>query len=205
MAKKETLHSLVTFILFAALCAMGYLWYSGQLGPRANVIGDKLKGDSGLLKTEGQFREKLAELRMDKDKVLRNVKRLERLKAQNVKYLRDKGINSGADFLNSKDPDITNAAINLKEWKSQIDKINTEVSFYDEAISNIKTMLDRFERERINEEATLSDEEYMELQKVILDLNERLNNDTTVIEEEKLRELLDSEMLDSDSESDSDD
>lgn len=194
MAKKETFHSLVTFILFAAVCLMGYLWFSGQLGPRAQVIGDNLGDGTSFLKTEGQFRDKLAELKMQRDKVQRGLKRLERLKGENLEYLKGKGIKSGDDFKNSSDVDVKNAMINLKEWVTNIKQIKSEVTYYDEAISSIQTMLDRIERERIDESIKMSDEESFELQKLLEDLGERLNNDPTVLEQDELGELLDLEM-----------
>ncbi len=195
MAKKETFHSLITLGLFGALCFVGYLWYSGELVPRVKVAGDSMNdGDSNLLKTEEQFRDKLAELKMQRDKVQRGVTRLERLKADNITHLKEKGIGSGKDFINSSDPDVKNAVINLKEWVTQITKINQEIGYYDEAISSIKVMLDKIERDRINESIALNEEEYLELQKVIVDLNERLNVNTTILEDEELGKLLDLEM-----------
>jgi len=195
MAKNNTFHSLITFLLFAALCGVGYLWYSGQLGPRAEVIGDNLNNGSEILKTEVQFRDKLEELKMQRDKVQRGLARLERLKAENIEHLKDKGVNSGQDFLNSSDKDIKNAVVNLKEWVKQIDKTKKEITYYDDAITNIRTMLDKIERERINESISLSEDEYVGLQKIIVDLNERLNVDTNILEDEELGKLLDLEMV----------
>ena len=195
MAKKETFHSLVTFILFVALCAIGYLWFTGELKPRADVVEDNLTGSTGLLKTESQFRDKLAELRMQRDKVQRHVKRLENLKAQNIQNLKDKGIGSGEDYLNNSDPDVKLAVINLREWVAQIQKIEKEVAYYDEAIGNVEVMLDKIERDRINDAVSLSEEEYVNLQKIIVDLNERLEVETNILEDEELGKLLDLEMI----------
>ena len=195
MAKKETFHSLVTFILFVALCAIGYLWFTGELKPRADVAEDNLTGSTGLLKTESQFRDKLAELRMQRDKVQRHVKRLENLKAQNIQNLKDKGIGSGEDYLNNSDPDVKLAVINLREWVAQIQKIEKDVAYYDEAIGNVEVMLDKIERDRINDAVSLSEEEYVNLQKIIVDLNERLEVETNILEDEELGKLLDLEMV----------
>ena len=195
MAKKETFHSLVTFILFVALCAIGYLWFTGELKPRADVAEDNLTGSTGLLKTESQFRDKLAELRMRRDKVQRHVKRLENLKAQNIQNLKDKGIGSGEDYLNNSDPDVKLAVINLREWVAQIQKIEKDVAYYDEAIGNVEVMLDKIERDRINDAVSLSEEEYVNLQKIIVDLNERLEVETNILEDEELGKLLDLEMV----------
>lgn len=196
---KPNLHSFITLILLAALCVVGYLWFIGELVPRARVANENLSGTSGILKTESQFRDKLAELRMQRDKVNRGVKRLENLKGETVEHLKQKGIKSGSDYLNSTDPDVKYAVVNLKGWVAQIEKINKEVTYYDDAISSIEVMLDKIERERINESVSLSEDEYLDLQKIIVDLNERLEVETDILEDEELGKLLDLEMAGSSS------
>jgi hypothetical protein len=84
--------------------------------------------------------------------------------------------------------------VNLKGWVTQIAKIKKEVAYYDEAILGIEGMLDKIERDRIDESVSLSKDEYKELQKIILDLNERLSVETDMLEEEELGKLLDLEM-----------
>ena len=193
-------HTFFTLLLLAILGIVGYLWATGDLVPRAKVAQENMEGSSGILKTESQFRYKLAELRWQRDKVNRGVKRLEKLKAETVEHLRDKGINSGDEYLKSDDPDVKYAVVNLKEWVAQIDKIKKEVTYYDDAISSIEVMLDRIERERIDESVSLSEQEYLDLQKIIVDLNERLEVETDILEDEELGKLLDLEMAGSSSE-----
>jgi len=194
MAKKETFHSFLTLILLAVLGVVGYLWYTGQLVPRGQVAIEGTNGGSEILKTESQFRDKLAELRMQRDKVERGLKKAEIHKAETVQHLRDKGIESGQDFLKSEDNDVKYAVKSLKGWAAQVTKIKTEVVYYDDAINAIKSMLERIERERIDESVTLTEEESIGLQKIILDLNERLQVDMDLLEEEELGKLLDLEM-----------
>lgn len=191
---KSTLHSSITLLLFLALGFVAYLWVTDRLVPRAQVANENLSEASGLLTTESQFRDKLAELRMQRDKVNRGVKRLENLKAETVEHLKQKGINSGSDYLNSTDADVKYAVVNLKGWVAQIAKIKSEVTYYDEAISSIEVMLDKIERERINDSVSLSEDEYLDLQKIIVDLNERLEVETDFLEDEELGKLLDLEM-----------
>lgn len=193
MANKKT-SSLISLILLAVFCAVGYLWFTGQLGPRVDVAKDKLKNKSGLLKTEEEFRDKLAELKIRKDKVQRGIKRSEKLKSETVAELKELGVSSGADFKNSTNADVKKKALSLKEAVADIEKYETEVSYYDNAITSIQAMLEKIERKRIDDSISLSEEEYLDLQKVIVDLDERLNVDTTVLEDEELSNLLDLEM-----------
>lgn len=193
MAKKTT-SSLISLILLGALFAVGYLWFTGQLGPRIEAAGDNMNNGSGLLKTEGQFRDKLAELKIQRDKIQRGIKRSERLKSETVAELKEQGIASGMDFKKSTDPDVKKKVLSLKEAVSHIGKYNKEIAYYDDAISSIQAMLEKIERKRIDDSISLSEEEYLDLQKVIVDLDERLNVNTTLLEDEELGELLDLEM-----------
>lgn len=193
MANKTT-SSLISLILLAAILAVGYLWLTGQLGPRIDVAGDNMNNGSGLLKTEGEFRDKLAELKIQRDKIQRGIKRSQRLKSETVAELKEQGIASGADFKSSTDSDVKKKVLSLKEAVAQINKYNKEVGYYDDAISSIQAMLEKIERERIDESISLSEEEYLDLQKVIVDLDERLNVNTTLLEDDELGELLDLEM-----------
>jgi len=193
MANK-TSSSLVSLILLAILCTVGYLWFSGQIQPRMEVAGDNLNKGSGLLKTEGEFRDKLAELKIQRDKITRGITRSERLKSETVAKLKEQGVSSGADFKNSNDPDVKKKVLSLKESVDNIKKYKKEVTYYDDAISSIQAMLEKIERKRIDDSISLSEEEYLDLQKVIVDLDERLDVNTTILEDEALGELLDLEM-----------
>ena len=194
MANQNSVHSFITFILFAALCVVGYLWYTGA---GSSSDDNQTAKTHGLLETESEFRDKIAELRMQRYKVENGIKRLENFKAETIEHLNDKGIKSGDDYLNSSDPDVKYAVVNLKGWVTQIAKIKKEVAYYDEAILGIEGMLDKIERERIEESVSLSKEEYKDLQKIIIDLNERLAVETDILEEEELGKLLDLEMTSS--------
>ncbi len=149
---------------------------------------------SGLLKTEAEFRDKLTELKMQRDKAQRGIRMLEREKSKSLQTLKDKGIRSSEEFKQSDDQEVKKLVINLREYNQQISKIEKQVGYYDEAISSIRVMLDQFERDRISEEVSLSEEEQLSLQKIIIDLDERLKVDIDLLEEDELGKLLDQEM-----------
>lgn len=191
---KVSIHFAFTAILMAVLVVMAVLLMTGQIQFRTSTPNEAPVRSSGLMKTEAEFRNKLAELRMQRDKVQRGIKRLEKLKSETVDHLKSKGIESGQDYLDSEDPDVKYAVINLRGWVGQIAKIQQQVTHYDDAIRNIEVMLDKLERERIDQSVALSEAESMELQKIIIDLDERLEVDTDFLEQEQLQKLLDQEM-----------
>jgi len=131
---------------------------------------------------------------MDRDRTQRSIDRLRQRKSETIDYLKSKGIRSGVDFQKSNSSDVKYAVSNLKEWADQIAKLEKQVSVYNDGIHSIEVMLDRLERKRIDEEVALSEAESFDLQKIILDLNERLKTDVDPLEAEELGKLIDSEM-----------
>lgn len=198
MASKTSIfHSLISFIMFAALCLVGYLWFTGDLIPRAQVVEENLTG-SRLMKTEQQFRDKLAELKLQQAKIQRHIGRLEKDKLETVEYLKSKGIKSSAD-LDTNNNDIRFALKKLQESRAEIENLKKDKENYSEAIARIENTLDVMERKEIADDVKLSEEEYLDLQRIIVDLNERLGLDETdALQEEEWANILDAEMSQSD-------
>ena len=157
-----------------------------------NVAGDP-SGENKILTSEKDFRDKVTELRIQRDKVVSGIKRLEIKKKETLDHLKAKGVKSSKDVTD--DPDIMYALRNLKGWKTEIDNLKEDVSYYDEAIASIEAMLDEIERERIEKSVALTDDQYFELRKIVKDLNERLGIEKKdLLAEEELIQLLDEEM-----------
>lgn len=158
-------------------------------GPQQKPVA---KGERPL-SSEQEFRDKLAELRMQREKSVRAVTRLEERKAATVAFLKEKGVKSAADV--AQDTSLKYAARELKGWSEEIDKLQAEVGHYDQAIQAIEAMLTELERKRISESVALSEDEYLKLRKIVLDLNDRLEVDKQdVVEDAELDELLKEEL-----------
>lgn len=186
--------SLLVVLLVAILGALvAYAFFTGAIQSRTEAAKNKLDGETHILTTERDFRDKVTELRIQREKVLRGIKRLELRKTETVQYLKEKGIRSSADVTDDKD--VVYALRNLKGWKVEIDKLTVDVADYDEAIRSIEVMLDEIERDRIDQEVALSEEEYFQLRKIVKDLNERLGMDKKdVLEDDELSKILDEEL-----------
>ena len=189
------LKTILVFLLFALLSGfLAYAFLSGSLQPQVETANDNLTGQKKILQTEKDFRDKVTELRIHREKVTRGIKQLNLHKAETLEYLKEKGIKSSAD-VNRDDKDVLYALRNLKGWKAQIEKLESDVGNYDEAISSIEAMLNELERKRIDSEVALSEEDYFELSKIVKDLNERLGvEDTNILEDDELDQLLDAEL-----------
>lgn len=183
----KTVAALTGFLLLIAIIV--YLaanrW---NVDPRPVVAGSSVG-----LKTESEFRNKVAELKRDREKLLNGIQRLELQKEKTLDYLREKGVTSSAEI--SGDKDVLYALNNLKGWKTEIANLQSQVANYDEAINSIVIMLDKLERERINRDVGLSDEQLSELRQIVVDLDERLGvRGSDILADEELGRILDEEM-----------
>jgi len=183
--------SLCRLPLIVGIClAVGMCSLSGCQKP----ANPEAKADRPL-GSEQEFRDKLAELRMQREKSTRAIARLEQRKAETVEFLKSKGVKSSADVVS--DVNLKYAARELKGWSDEIEKLEKERQHYDEAISAIQSMLAELERKRINETVAMTEDEYIRLRKIVLDLNDRLEVDKQdIVADEELDNLLKEELGD---------
>ena len=117
------------------------------------------KSENRLPREESEFRAKLAEFRMQKEKISRGTSRLERQKKDALDRIKAKGVKSSAD-IDPNDNEVQYALRNLKEIKAQIDELQSDIQSYDEAISGLDSMLVKIETRNIEEASKISEDEY---------------------------------------------
>lgn len=145
------------------------------------------------LSSEQEFRDKLAELKMQREKSDRAIARLEQRKNETVEFLKSKGVKSSADVAG--DVNLKYAARELKGWSDEIEKLEKERQHYNEAIAAILAMLNELELKRIGETVAMTEDDYIRLRKIVLDLNDRLEVDKQdVVADDELDALLKEEL-----------
>jgi cell division protein FtsB len=126
----------------------------------------------GLPSTEVEFRDKLAEFRMERDKLDRHIKQLEDGKAKAVEVLKKNNITKVADTKGNFEAEV--ALKNLKSSTEKIDDLKSQFAHFDNAISRIGGMLEKLERDRIHSEVKLTEAQEIELRSIVKKLNEDL-------------------------------
>lgn len=186
----KSLQSAILVLVFSAGVFLVYNYLIGGFEPVPDDAGPT--NNTGFLKTESEFRFKLAELRMDQEKVVRRKNLLMSRKKETVELLKSKGINAESDL---SDKDVKYAARNLKRTVAEMKKMDVTVAKYEKAIVAIEAMLNEMERDRIAAEVAISDEKAEELGIMILDLDERLaDGEDDIFEDDELREILGMEL-----------
>ena len=188
----KSLNSAIFILLFAAVVSGVYLYTTGDLKLFDRETSSE--GDPGMevLKTEEDFKNKLAALRMDREKLSQRKKLMEERKQETVKFLKDKGVTATSDL---SDKDVKYAISNLKQYITDLKDVDKNVSRYTNAINAVEAMLTKIKQQSIADEVNISDEKKIELSAMIKGLEDKLIGDEPdFIEEEKLRKLLGDEL-----------
>ncbi len=182
----SSLKSAIIVFLFAAVVAGVYLYAVDDL-KFDNGGGEAGPNNTGFLKTEAEFRAKLAELRMDQNKMERRKQLMIENKEKIVSELKDKGITSSSDI---SDKDVRFKISNLKKAVKGIKDVDGSIARYQEGIEAIEAMLTNLEQERLSKEVEISEEKAKEISIMLLDLEDKLIDEENILEEQELREML---------------
>jgi hypothetical protein len=186
----KSFKSAILVLVFAALVSAIYLYFLGDLKLLNKT--EPNAADTTFLKTEEQFRTKLAELRIEKDKLERRKRLMEERKQETVTFLKDKGVTSQSSL---DAQDVKYAVKNLKRSVADIKVVEKNIKRYDEGIVAIAAMLKKLEQERLANEIAVSDERKIEISAMVKRLDDELvGEEDDIFADEQLRELLGEEL-----------
>jgi len=188
----KSFQSAILILVFSATVFLAYTYLiqgSDPVGPDSSPINN-----TGFLKTEQEFKDKLAQLRLEREKVVRRKKLLDDRKAETVELLKSKGFTAESDLDNE---DTKYAVRDLNRYVADMQSMDETIKKYDKPIAAIEAMLKRIEQDQIAAEVAISSEKAEELGIMLLDLDERLGvKETDMFEEQAIRKILSSELGD---------
>ena len=188
----KSLKSAILILLFAAVVSGIYLYSTGDLKLFDRETSTEVDGEMEVLKTEEDFKNKLALLRLDREKLSRRKELMEKRKLETVQFLKEKGITATSDL---GDTDVKYAISNLKQYITDLKEVDKNFERYTNAINAVEAMLTKIKQQSIADEVNISDEKKIELSAMIKELDDKLIGDEPdIIEEEKLRQLLGNEL-----------
>ncbi len=187
--------SIIALLLVALLTGGVVYFVMSRDGGETSATAE---GFPKLLKTEKDFRDKVAELKRDRQKLLVAIQQLDKQKSEALQFLKDKGVTSSADI--TADKEITYALNNLASAKTEVSKLTAQADEYNETILSIVAMLDKLKRDQINDKVALSDEQLIDLRRIVVDLDDRLNiNEKDILQAEERARILDEELKNAES------
>lgn len=183
--------NIALIVLFAAITGIAVWIAMGGLSPQLDVAKDKL-GDNSTMLTEQDCRDKLTQLKMKRDNVKRAITRLERQQADNLRFLKDAGIEKVADAAGN--IEATTTLNNVKLINDLIEKRNEEISLIDDTIVRLEGMIKKFRQDNLNQSVALTEEQMIELMTIQNELDDRLNIDENdIFADEEIDALLQAE------------
>lgn len=131
------------------------------------------KKQAGLPSSVVEFRDKLAEYRMEREKLERSIKKLEDGKTKAIETLKKNNITKVAEVKGNFEAEV--ALKDLKASTEKIDDLKSQFAHYDKAISRIEGILNKLERDRVHSEAKLTESQEIELRSIVKKLDEDLD------------------------------
>ncbi len=175
-------------ILFVALGAAVTLSIVNYQNQHANSEQDE--SESGFLKTSGEFKDKLANLKIKRDRAELQSGRLERRKKDAADKLRENGVRNVGD-VQSDDRESRLLIAELQDIVKTQEELRSDIKIYDDAIVSIEAILRKFDRELVMSGAGNSRKQEEELRRIILNVDDRLTGDRSIVDELETQDLLD--------------
>ena len=183
----SSIKNAIIILLFATIVAGAYYMFTDGKLPKIGDDGETTPNTTGFMKTEEEFRTKLAELRIEQEKMQRRKELMIERKDDIVKELKDKGISASSDI---SDKTIKYKVTSLKKSLNSIKDVDRSIEKYQQGIDAVEVMLAKLEQDRISDEVAISEEKAEELNIMLLDLDEKLSDGDDIFEEEELRNVL---------------
>ena len=189
--------TIVIIILAALLGALSFAVFNQNMPNGLLGTPEETSTENSMPRTEQEFRDKLAEFRIDREKTLRGIVGLKERKQKILTSLRDKGVKNSSDLEGDLGGD-TAVQFALQQFKSLTSDIKArqeDVKNYDDTIAGLMAMLADIDRQNVNDSAKMSEAQFIEGQKLIFALRDKLGVDKKdILEEQRIRDLLDSEI-----------
>ena len=180
--------TLLSLVILGAICFLGYQYFTG------GIVIPEQKETTGFLRTERELRDKLAEFQLQRNEVTTRIERLEEGKMKALEKLKTKGVKSSSD-LDLTDKEVKGWVKEISSSRKSIKLLEESADRYTEAISRIEARLDDMLRKEITESVAISEEDDLELRRIVADVEDHLGLDQDdVIQEEEWAKILDDEM-----------
>ncbi len=172
-------------LIFIALCCVGLgvaLTISMMKFQDRIVQDDSENQDDGLLKTSGQFKDKLAEIKIKRDRAETQIERLSNRQKEALKKLRDKGISKSSD-IQSDDRESRLLLAELEDLVEKVDKLKKDIVIYDDAIVSIEAILRDFDRDLVMSDSGINEEQLKQLRTIVYQVEDELESEKSLVDE----------------------
>ncbi len=150
---------------------------------------DQKRVDEGFLTTRKDFNDKLEDIKQRREEVVTQIGRLDDRKKTAAEKLRGMGVSTAADLENNDLAKLEFA--NIKRLMADVDKFKKDREVYDSAIGRIEAALADRDRQELLNNAGISEAQSKQLNTIIHDIDDRLIDKDSPLEQLKTQDILD--------------
>lgn len=173
------------FVALGAAVAYSIAVYQAQI-----VENQEEEKEDGFLETSGEFKDKLADIKIRRDRAEVQIDRLTRRKNEAAEKLRAKGIQKSSD-IKADDREAKFLVAELKDLVEKIEKLESDVKHYDDAIVSIEAILRDFDRKLVMTDSGIDEKQLEDLRRIIYSVDDKLTGDMSISEELDTADMID--------------
>ena len=143
----------------------------------------------GFLTTRKDFNDKLEDIKQRREEIVIQIGRLDEKKKAAAEKLRGMGVATAGDLEKNDLAQLEFA--NIKRLMADVDKFKNDLVVYDSAIGRIEVALADLERKELLNNAGINDEQSKQLNTIIHDIDDRLKDKSSPLEQLQNQESLD--------------
>jgi cell division protein FtsB len=185
------LFQLIFVVLIFAVVGFGVkTWLDRQAVTQQENANEKLvKEKEGFLTTRKDFNDKLEDIKQRREEVVTQIGRLDERKKAAAEKLKGMGVATAGDLEKNDLAQLEFA--NIKRLIADVEKFKKDLVVYDSAIGRIEVALADLDRQELLKNAGISDEQAKQLNTIIHDIDDRLMDKDSPLEQLQNQDILD--------------
>ncbi len=177
-----------TLLLLAAI-GIGYWVYRDYSSRARDETLQQEQVQKGFLSTRKDYNDKLEDIKQRREEIVVQIDRLDERKQAAGQKLKDAGIATADDLANNTQAQLQFS--NLKRLMADVEKFRNDLLVYDQAIGRIEAALADLDRQELKNNAGISDQQARQLDTIIKDIDDRLIEPESPLEQLETQEILD--------------
>lgn len=178
----------IVVLVLAAVFTGVKSWLDSRAGRKLENANQQLV-EEGFLTTRKDFNDKLEDIKQRREEVVTQISRLDERKQAAAEKLKGMGVATAGDLEKNDLAQLEFA--NIKRLMADVDKYKKDLLVYDSAIGRIEAALADLERKELLNNAGISDEQSKQLNTIIRDIDDRLIDKSSPLEQLQNQEILD--------------
>ncbi len=191
LAREIVMNLMKAFLVLLGLAAVivGVAFFMMQSNQQQDDQAAAKRKEEGFLTTRNDFQDKLEELKRKREAADLQIERLDQRKQEAAGRLREMGVSTAQDIEDK--PAARREYDGVKRIMADMEKLQSDLVIYDDAISAIEAELRELDRKKLMENVGIDDDAFAQLKTIIHDVDDRLSQPETPRQQLETQRILD--------------